>query len=157
MNSIFILLFICIALLCAVLNIFIQREIHIGSCIATCALMICILVATLLADQENPKDYCKYTEKLEFAEVIDSSELTLETLQNRNGKLIIEKVIGVVDDATNGNGHDINNKNAYINYSRVKGIQNGSVICTYFIYNPNTNYADDIIARFDYIIETGSL
>ena len=85
------------------------------------------------------------------AEVIDSSELSNEEIENRNGKLIIERVIGVVDDAETGAGHVLNNGNFYISYKRVDGISNGDIICSYFVYNTETNYIDDIIMRFDYV------
>jgi len=29
----------------------------------------------------------------------------------------------------------------------------GDTILTYFIYNPDTNYMDDILERFDYVID----
>lgn len=94
----------------------------------------------------------KETTSLDFAQIIDANELSLEELESRNGNLIIERTIGVVDDSTNGDGHEVNDKNSYICYASVDGISNGDIICTYFIYNPETNYADDILMRFDYII-----
>lgn len=45
----------------------------------------------------------------------------------------------------------------YINYSRVENISVGDVILTYCVYNPNTNYEDDILERFDYIIDDKEL
>ena len=103
---------------------------------------------------ESEMDYYSYADSLALAEVIDSTDLTLEMLETRNGKLIIERCIGIVDDATNGDGHEINDTNAYICYKSVDGIKKGNVICTYFIYNPDNNYMDDILMRFDYIIDT---
>lgn len=118
-------------------------------------LIIIFAVNAIIAmpQSESEMDYYVYTDSLDLIEIIDSSDLTLEELENRNGKLIIERVIGVVDDASTGKGHVIDNANYYINYSSVKGISNGNVICTYFIYNPDTNYCDDIIMRFDYVID----
>lgn len=95
---------------------------------------------------------CYIAPKTEMgAEVIDSDKLSNEDIENRNGKLIIERVIGVMDDAETGAGHVLNNGNFYISYKRVDGISNGNVICSYFVYNPDTNYIDDIIMRFDYV------
>ena len=85
------------------------------------------------------------------AEIIDSNKLSTEELENRNGKLIIERVIGVVDDAETGAGLILGTE-YYISYKRVDGISNGDRICSYFVYNPDTNYIDDIIMRFDYVI-----
>ena len=98
-------------------------------------------------------DYYTYADNLDLAEIIDSDDLTIEMLENRNGKLIIERAIGVVTDAETGSGHMVNNANSYISYSCVKGIEDGNVICTYFVYNPDNNACDDIISRFDYIID----
>lgn len=101
-------------------------------------------------------DYYAYANSLDLAEIIDSSDLTFEEIENRNGKLIIERVIGVVEDAETGAGHCVNGEEYwnYISYNCVDKIHNGDVICTYFVYNPDTNYYDDIISRFDYVIDT---
>jgi len=113
------------------------------------------LIGAALASHSSEMNYYKYADSLDLAEIIDTSKLTNEELENRNGKLIIERVIGVVDDTTNGSGHVIDNNNFYISYSGVKGIKNGDVICSYFVYNPDTNYMDDILYRFDYVIDSG--
>lgn len=105
------------------------------------------------AEPTSEMNYYAYADSLDIIEIIDCADLTLEELENRNGKLIIERVIGVVDDATTGAGHAIDNADDYISYSVVKDISKGNVICTYFVYNPDTNYCDDIISRFDYIID----
>lgn len=86
-------------------------------------------------------------------EIIDSSNLSAEDLQARNGKIIVERVVGVVDDAESGAGHTIDNGNYYICYDDVEGISKGNKICTYLVYNPSTNAVDDVVARFDYIIQ----
>lgn len=99
--------------------------------------------------------YQQLVEDLEIIEVYDSSELTLEMLQNRNGKIIIEKCIGMVT-SSEGDGKVLNYTNPdyyYINYSDVENIREGTIVLTYFIYNPDTNYEDDILERFDYIID----
>ena len=77
----------------------------------------------------------------------DSSELTEDILANRQGKLIIEKCIGTVtDDEKNGVLKD----GSYISYADVDCAK-GDTITTYLIYNPETNYTDDVIERFDYV------
>lgn len=111
------------------------------------------LVALSIPKEMN---YHEYANELDLIKIIDSEALTAETLENRNGKLIIERVIGIVDNAETGAGHEINSE-YYIGYSDVEGISNGDTICTYLIYNPDTNYIDDIAARYDYIIEKGSI
>lgn len=86
-------------------------------------------------------------------EIVNSSNLSADDLQARNGKIIIERVVGVVDDAETGAGHTIDNGNYYICYDDVEGISKGNKVCTYLVYNPGTNYVDDVVARFDYIIQ----
>ena len=87
------------------------------------------------------------TETDNICQVYDSSELTEDVLANRQGKLIIEKCVGTVtDDEKNGNLED----GSYISYADVDCTK-GDTVTTYLIYNPETNYADDVIERFDYV------
>lgn len=82
-----------------------------------------------------------------ICQVYDSSELTEDILANRQGKLIIEKCVGTVtDDEKNGVLED----GSYISYADVDCAK-GDTITTYLIYNPETNYTDDVIERFDYV------
>lgn len=101
--------------------------------------------------------YQQLAEDLNIVEIYDSNDLTLEMLQNRNGKIIIEKCIGKVT-SPEGDGIVLNYDDAehyYICYSGVENIREGAVILTYFVYNPDTNYEDDILERFDYVIDSG--
>ena len=108
-------------------------------------------------------------DEFELFKVYNSADLTAEKLLNRNGDLIIEKVYGVVVD-TEGNGkiletqddfikahnRDYNTMaehNYYINYTNTAGVKEGDIVLSYMIYNPDTFYTDDIIARFDYIMD----
>lgn len=87
------------------------------------------------------------TETDNICQFYDSSELTEDILANRQGKLIIEKCIGTVtDDEKNGSLED----GSYISYESVDCTK-GDTITTYLIFNPETNYTDDVIKRFDYI------
>lgn len=87
------------------------------------------------------------TETDNICQVYDSSELTEDILANRQGKLIIEKCVGkVLDDEKNGNLED----GSYISYTDVDCTK-GDTITTYLIFNPETNYTDDVIERFDYV------
>ena len=101
-------------------------------------------------------DYYAYADSLDLIEIINGEDLPAEVLQDRNGKLIIERVIGIVDDVETGDGHTLNKDPncQYICYKRVPGISVGTIVCTYYIYNPDTNYEDDIMMRFDYIIDS---
>ena len=118
-----------------------------------------ILLVSLTLMMKTPAkaiDYYAHAESFSLVEIIDIQHLTTEMLESRNGKLIIERVVGMVTDAEPGDGRIIGGDDYYnyISYSNVNGISNGDVICSYFIYNPDNNYVDDIIMRFDSIICT---
>lgn len=82
-----------------------------------------------------------------ICQLYDSSELTEDILANRQGKLIIEKCVGTVtDDEKNGSLED----GSYISYKDVDCAK-GDTITTYLIYNPDTNYTDDVVERFDFV------
>ena len=122
-------------------------------------LVAAALVINLVISKANASetlDYYEYAESLSLVEIYNENELTGNILRNRNGKLIIERVVGVVEDAETGAGRVFYSDPDYyyISYASVKGIRNGNIICTYFIYNPDTNYEDDILMRYDYIIDS---
>ena len=86
-----------------------------------------------------------------ICQLYDSSELTENILANRQGKLIIEKCVGtVLDDEKNGAIQNADSDYNYISYADVDCAK-GDTITTYLIYNPKTNYTDDVIERFDYV------
>ena len=111
-----------------------------------------MFVAFIFSAPSEIKYYSEANNK-DHISIINSYDLTIEKLQSRNGKLIIEVVIGQVDNFVTGAGHQLDNPNYYISYKGVEGISNGNIICTYFIYNPENNYEDDIMYRYDYIID----
>jgi len=96
-------------------------------------------------------------------EVYDTAELTPQIMANRNGKIIVEKIIGRVTnyeldgEILNCNAEDggYTNKDGgnYISYERVDGAREGDKIVTYYIYNPFTNEQDDVWTRLDFIID----
>lgn len=92
-------------------------------------------------------------------ELYDSSELTEEILTNRNGKIIVEKVVGKVTnyklDGTILNASADNG--TYITYKRVDEAKQGDMILTYFIYNPFTNEPDDVLTRLDFVIDCNTI
>ena len=86
-----------------------------------------------------------------ICQVYDSSELTEDILANRQGELIIEKCVGtVIDDEKNGAIQNADSDYNYISYADVDCTK-GDTITTYLIYNPETNYTDDVIKRFDFV------
>ena len=92
-------------------------------------------------------------------EMYDTSVMTEEILTNRNGKIIVEKIIGTVTsykldgEILNGNANNGN----YISYERVDGAKQGDTILTYYIYNPFTNEADDVLTRLDFVIDCSTI
>ena len=100
--------------------------------------------------------YKKLIQKESIATVreYNAEDLTGNILRSRNGDIIIEKMIGTVTNRKgDGKLMGVGNKYNYISYKGVKGIRKGDVVLTIVIYNPSTNFEDDIIERFDYIID----
>lgn len=84
--------------------------------------------------------------------IIITSEMTSEeafnTLKNRNGKVVIEIIEGtVLDDEGNGE-YSYADYTYYINYD-AETFHKGDKVITVFVYNPDTNYTDDIISRYN--------
>ena len=121
--------------------------------IVICVAIIFAFIMFIAFIFSAPSEIKYYSKANDHIEIINSYDLTIEELQSRNGKLIIEVVIGQVDNFVTGAGHQLDNPDYYISYKGVEGIANGNIICTYFIYNPENNYEDDIMYRYDYIID----
>lgn len=94
----------------------------------------------------------EFYREFDFLQEYETEELTADILNNRNGNIVIEKCIGRVT-SENGDGKILNGE-GYISYTGVSGAKKGNVILTYFVYSPDSNFEDDIISRFDYIIDT---
>ena len=85
-------------------------------------------------------------------ELWKTEDLTMDIKTSRKGKVLIEKTIGVCLNK-NGDGAVIGtDKYTYINYKCVEEVSPGDIVCTYCVYNPESNYEDDIIARGDVIL-----
>ena len=89
--------------------------------------------------------------------VIDCDKLTEKMLTHRNNKkrhiMYIERIVGRVTD-NKKNGKILNppvDGGYYISYKSVKGARKGDLIVTYCVYNPYTNWDDDVIERWDFI------
>lgn len=105
-------------------------------------------------------DYCS-TDAQKW-HIYDSSELSDKIIESRkdSGELIIERSIGIVTDIKKDKASGIvinafNPKYNYIGYSAVvnaKDLHRGTMLVTYLVYNPKTNYIDDIVERYDYVI-----
>ena len=72
-----------------------------------------------------------------------------DVLENRNGKIIIEVIEATVLD-DEGNGSD--QFGFYVKYDS-KRFSKGDKVQSVFVYNPDTNYVDDILYRVDSLIE----
>ena len=72
-----------------------------------------------------------------------------EILENRNGKIIIEVIQATVLD-DEGNGSD--QFGFYVKYDSSR-FAKGDKVQSVFVYNPETNYVDDILYRVDSLIE----
>lgn len=91
--------------------------------------------------------------------VYDAEDLTARMLETRYDDVIIERVYGVVTNKKKDGrqlnapkGHD------YISYRSVKGAKKGDIIMTLLVYAPTSKKydegnVDDIVDRFDYIID----
>lgn len=90
-----------------------------------------------------------------IAKVIDCNDLTEEMLTTRadHNVMYIERIIGKVTD-NEKNGKVLNppeNGGYYVSYASVEDARKGDIIITYCVYNPYSNYDDDVIERWDFI------
>lgn len=69
-------------------------------------------------------------------------------IENRNGKIVIEISNGIV---LNDSGDGVNLCGYYQHYDTKKFLK-GDRVRSIFVYNPDTNYPDDILFRMDTLI-----
>ena len=90
--------------------------------------------------------------------IYPTDELTNETLENRTNLdgVVVEKMIGMVSKGNNGDGIILNTKDTehnYISYNNMDfETHEGTIILTYYVYNPETNYLDDVLERYDFVL-----
>ena len=101
--------------------------------------------------------YTDVAKNAPITKVIDCDKLTEKMLTHRSSKkrhiMYIERIVGrVTDNEKNGTvlNHPVDG-GYYISYASVKGSRKGDIIVTYCVYNPYTNYDDDVIERWDFI------
>ena len=107
--------------------------------------------------------YDEMIEDINTLKIYDTNDLTPQVMANRNGKIIVEKIVGkVTNDKLDGEilncnaeegGYTNKDGGNYINYERVEGAKKGDKILTYYIYSPFTNEQDDVLTRLDFIID----
>ena len=103
----------------------------------------------------NATEYTKAVKAAPITKVIDCNDLTEEMLTTRtdHNVMYIERIIGKVTD-NKKNGKVLNppkNGGYYISYRSVKNARKGDLVITYCVYNPYSNYDDDVIERWDFI------
>jgi hypothetical protein len=89
--------------------------------------------------------------------IFDASELTTEILENRTPEVIIvERCISIItNEHKDGDARMLNyleGNGYYIKHA--EGYEDGTIMLTYFIYNANTQYYDDIVERYDFVLDT---
>ena len=97
---------------------------------------------------EIPQESNSLTEVFYIGSDSDHEKL-LDALETRNDKIVIEVSSGTVLD-DEGNGQDI--CGYYIKYDSSR-FSAGDQVQSVFVYNPETNYIDDIISRTDTLIK----
>lgn len=103
----------------------------------------------------NATECSKAVKAAPMVKVIDCNDLTEEMLTTRteHNVMYIERIIGKVTD-NEKNGTVLNppvDGGYYISYASVEDAEIGDVIITYCVYNPFSNYDDDVIERWDFI------
>lgn len=80
----------------------------------------------------------------------ETDDLTYDILVNRDGKIIVEHIVGeVLDEDGNGLVLNTDTEYDYISYRNVDDFEVGAVYDTYLYYNPSTSYEDDVEYRVD--------
>mgnify|MGYP006076903011 FL=1 len=97
---------------------------------------------------EIPQESDNLTEVFYISSASDHEKL-LDALETRNGKIVIEVSSGTVLD-DEGHGRDI--CGYYIKYDSER-FSAGDQVQSVFVYNPETNYIDDIVSRTDILIQ----
>lgn len=113
------------------------------------------IIGNVTSAPVNATEYTKAVKAAPITKVIDCNDLTEEMLTTRadHNIMYIERIYGIVTD-NKKNGKVLNppaDGGYYISYKSVKGSRKGDVIVTYCVYNPYTNWDDDVIERWDFI------
>lgn len=154
------------------MNKILQKSLHTGICLSIGFSIGLNLTEDISIVQSKlyEKDFSKeQVSQIEFydnmiqdvnaIELYNTSDMTEEILTNRNGKIIVEKVVGEVTNyRLDGEILNANTDNGtYISYQRVDGAKEGDKVLTYFIYNPFSNEQDDVLTRMDFIIDDNEI
>lgn len=121
----------------------------------TIALVTVSIIGNTTSAPVQATQYSEAVKAAPMVKVIDCNDLTEEMLTSRkeHNIMYIERIIGKVTD-NKKNGKILNppvNGGYYISYDRVEDARKGDLIITYCVYNPYTNWEDDVIERWDFI------
>lgn len=134
----------------------------IAPTLAVMNLILCVLAIAGVFDDPYThieKNVISLLENTGFknVKVYDASEITPDILENREGKTVVERCYGVVLDMETGDGRIINAADGAGNYISYRSVyqthDENSIMLTYLVYNPENNYCDDIIIRYDFVLE----
>ena len=91
--------------------------------------------------------------------IYDSRNVTGEMLTSRteSDKIIVERVIAIITNKEREGDAKVLNTNGNYTYISYYGTDldytTGTIMITYLMYNPETDYEDDIIERYDYVLD----
>jgi hypothetical protein len=121
-----------------------KRIIAIGLAIATIMAAPCAVHGAVKTDRQLVNDYCKSHYKGYTVQVVDSHKLSAWRITHRKGRkiVLVEKVTSVSQGKWG-----LQYGRYYIAYN--KRVRRGKKVVSYCIYNPKTNYIDDLVAVVD--------
>ena len=115
------------------------------------------IIGNIINTPVQARTYTDVAKNAPITHVIDCDKLTEKMLTHRSSKkrhiMYIERIVGRVTD-NKKNGKVLNppkNGGYYISYRSVKNARKGDLVITYCVYNPFSNYDDDVIERWDFI------
>ena len=123
------------------------------------AITITLATVSIIGNTFTPvqASYTDVAKNATITRVINCDKLTEKMLTHRSSKkrhiMYIERIVGRVTD-NKKNGKVLNppkNGGYYISYRSVKNARKGDLVITYCVYNPYSNYDDDVIERWDFI------
>lgn len=82
-------------------------------------------------------------------EIYSFDEWTEDIYTERDGRLVFVKMVSYVTDGEHGDGVD--DSGGYIAFEPGQ-FETGDIIESYFLANPETDYCDDFIARWDEVV-----
>ena len=115
------------------------------------------IIGNIINTPVQARTYTDVAKNAPITKVIDCDKLTEKMLTHRSSKkhhiMYIERIYGIVTD-NEKNGTVLNppvDGGYYISYASVADAEIGDIIVTYCVYNPYTNWDDDVIERWDFI------